>query len=82
MSSEEESIDDEYIDDDEYIEEWNDPFEAKKIIEEDYTIVTDEEIVDFDEVFESVRCKITDLTNYDHMMEKKVLDSLKRGTLK
>lgn len=76
MSSEEEYIDDEYID------EWNDPFAAKKITEEDYDIVTDETIVDFDEVFESVRCKITDLTKYDRMMEKKVLDSLKRGTLK
>ena len=76
MSSEEEYIDDEYID------EWNDPFAVKKIIEEDYDDVTDEKIVDFDEVFESVRCKITDLTNYDHMMEKKVLDSLRKGTLK
>ena len=76
MSSEEEYIDDEEID------EWNDPFEAKKIIEEDYDIVTDEKIVDFDEVFEGIRCKITDLANHDHMMEKKVLDSLKRGTLK
>ena len=76
MSSEEEYIDDEYIN------EWNDPFDVKKITEEDYDIVTDEKIVDFDEVFESVRCKITDLTNYDRMMEKKVLDSLKRGTLK
>lgn len=76
MSSEEEFIDDEYID------EWNDPFAVKKIIEEDYDDVTDEKIVDFDEVFESVRCKITDLTNYDLMMEKKVLDSLRKGTLK
>jgi len=81
MSSEEEFVDDEYIDD-EYIDELNDPFEAKKIIEEDYDIVLDEELVDFDEVFESVRCKITDLTNYDHMMEKKVLDALMRGKLK
>ena len=81
MSSDEEYIEEEYIDD-EYIEEWNDPFEVKKIIEEDYDVVTDETVVDFDEVFESVRCKVTDLTNYDRMMEKKVLDSLKRGTLK
>ena len=81
MSSEEENIDNEFIDD-ETIDEWNDPFAAKKIIEEDYDIVTDDKIVDFDEVFESVRCKVTDLTNYDRMMEKKVLDSLKRGTLK
>ncbi len=76
MSSEEEFVDDEYLD------EWNDPFEVKKIIEEDYDTVTDEKIVDFDDVFESVRCKITDLTNHDNMMEKKVLDSLKRGILK
>ena len=76
MLSEEEYIDDEYI------EEWNDPFAVKKITEEDYDDVTDEKIVDFDEVFESVRCKITDLANYDRMMEKKVLDSLRKGTLK
>ena len=76
MSSEEEYFDDEYI------EEWNDPFNAKKIIEEDYDIVTDEKVTDFDTVFESVRCKITDLANYDSVMEKKVLDSLLRGTLK
>ncbi len=86
MSTDEENVDDEFIDDeiidDETIDEWNDPFAAKKIIEEDYDIVTDDKIVDFDEVFESVRCKVTDLTNYDRMMEKKVLDSLKRGTLK
>lgn len=45
----------------------------KKIIEEDYDDVTDEKIVDFDEVFESVRCKVADLTNYDHMMQQKFL---------
>jgi hypothetical protein len=81
MSSEEEYIDDEYIDD-EYIDESNDPFEVKEITEDDYDVVIDEKIVDFDEVFESVRCKITDLVNHDHSMEKKVLDSLQRGTLK
>jgi hypothetical protein len=75
------SSDDEYIDD-EYIDEWNDPFDVKKVTEEDYDVVTDEKIANFDDVFESVRCKITDLTNYDSMMEKKVLDSLQRGTLK
>ncbi len=76
MSSEEEYFDDEYID------EWNDPFEVKKIIEEDYDVITDEKVADFDKVFESVRCKIADLANYDCIMEKKVLDSLLRGTLK
>ena len=76
MSSEEEYIDDECID------ECNDPFAIIKIIEEDYDDVTDEKIVDFDEVFESVRCKVVDLANYDHMMQQKVLDSLRKGTLK
>ena len=75
------SFDDEYIDD-ENIDEWNDPFAIKKIIEEDYDDIPDEKIVDFDEVFESVRCKVADLTNYDHMMQQKVLDSLRKGTLK
>ncbi len=76
MSSEEDYFEEEYI------EEWNDPFESKKIIEEDYDAVTDEKIADFDEVFESVKIKITNLTNHDHMMEEKVLDALRNGKLK
>ncbi len=76
MSSEEDYFEEEYI------EEWNDPFDTQKIIEEDYTIPNVEKIVSFDEVFESVRCKITDLDNFDQMMEKKVLDALRSGNLK
>lgn len=68
--------------DDEYITDENDPQAVEKITEEDYTIPDDEKKIDFDEVFESVRAKITDLTNYDRMMEKKVLDSLRSGKLK
>jgi len=68
--------------DDEYITDENDPQAVEKITEEDYTIPDDEKKIDFDEVFESVRAKITDLTNYDRMMEEKVLDSLRSGKLK
>ena len=68
--------------DDEYITDENDPQAVEKITEEDYTIPDDEKKIDFDEVFESVRAKITDLTNHDRMMEEKVLDSLRSGKLK
>jgi len=66
----------------EYITDENDPQAVEKITKEDYTLIENEEKIDFDEVFESVRAKITDLTNHDHMMEEKVLDSLRRGKLK
>ena len=53
------------------------------IVPDDDCVTSDNgEIVRFDEVFETVRAKITNLTNYDHMMEEKVLDSLKRGKFK
>lgn len=65
--------------DDEYINNENDPSRVEKITEEDYTLPEGEEKEDFDEVFESVRTKITNLTNYDHMMTEKVLDTLRRG---
>jgi len=81
MSEEEENNEEEYYDD-EYIDSENDPQAVEKITKEDYEIILDDEKIDFDEVFETVKTKITDLTNYDHMMEKKVLDGLKRGTIK
>lgn len=76
---------DEWFEDEEieeYITDENDPQAVEKITEEDYTIPYDDEKIDFDEVFETVRAKITDLTKHDHMMEQKVLDSLRRGNLK
>ena len=79
------SLSDEWFEDEdfeEYIDNENDPQAVEKITEEDYTILLDDEKVNFDEVFESVKTKITDLTNYDHMMEKKVLDALRKGKLK
>jgi len=67
----------------EYIDDTNDPQAVEKITtKDDYTILLDDEKIEFDEIFESVRAKITDLTNHDKMMEEKVLDSLRRGTLK
>ncbi len=74
--SEEEYTDDEYIGKD------NDPYSVEEVTKEDYFVVDDEEKIGFDEVFETVKAKITNLTNYDHMMEEKVLDSLRRGKLK
>ncbi len=71
--SEEEYVDDEYIDSE------NDPEKVLIVPNDDYVISDNEEIVEFDEVFETVRTKITNLTNYDHTMEEKVLDALRRG---
>ena len=72
----------EYIEEEKYIDNENDPQAVEKITEEETVISLDDVKMDFDEVFESVRAKITNLTNYDHMMEEKVLDSLRRGKLK
>ena len=78
----------EYFDDedqefeDEYITDENDPQRVEKITKEDYTIPDNEETIAFDEIFETVRAKITNLTNYNHMMEEKILDHLRRGNLK
>ena len=74
--SEEKYVDDEYIDDD------NDPEIVEKITNEDYTLIEDEEIVRFDKVFETVRAKSVTMTNYDKMMEKKVLNFLIKGEIK
>jgi len=78
-------LSDEWFEDEdfeEYIDNENDPQGVEEITKEDYSIPLDEEKVNFDEVFESVKTKITDLTNYDHMMEEKVLDALRKGKLK
>lgn len=69
-------------DDDEYIDSENDPCAVDEITEEDYTLPNNDEVVEFDEVFESIKSKITNLTNYDNMMEGKVLDALRNGELK
>ncbi len=75
MSSEEEYVDDEYI------ESENDPYAVEEVTEEDYAIL-DEEIVKEDEVVYSPDGRSEeDMKNHDLIMEKKVLDSLKRGKL-
>jgi hypothetical protein len=73
---EEEYVDDEYIDDE------NDPQGVEKITNNDYTLIEKEEIIGFDDVIETVRKKNVDITNYDKMMEKKIVESLKRGKIK
>ncbi len=71
----------EVIEEEEYINSDNDPEKVLIVPEDDYVIRDNEEIAQFDEIFEYVRAKITDLTKYDHMMEEKLLDALRRGNL-
>jgi len=73
--SEEEYPEDEYIDSD------NDPCGFDEV--EDETIpLFKEEKIGFDEVVGGIELKIKNLSNYDHMMEKKVLEALRTGKLK
>jgi len=83
--SEEEYIDDEsqeVIEEEEYITGENDPQKVLIVPDDDYVTSDNEEIVGFDEIFETVKSAITDLTKYDKMMEEKVLDALRGGHLK
>ena len=76
---------DEWFEDEEfeeYIDDTNDPQAVEKITKEDAVISLDDVKMEFEEVFETVKTAITDLSNYDHMMEEKVLDELRRGKLK
>lgn len=75
--SEEEYIDDEYVDDN------NDPHSVEEVTEPNSISIQDgEEIIAFDEVVETIKTEITNFVNHDHMMEEKVLDSLRRGKLR
>jgi len=80
----EEYLDDESqeVEEEEYINSENDPTKVLIVPDDDYVISDNEEIVEFDEIFETVRAKITNLIKYDRMMEEKVLDALRRGNLK
>lgn len=66
----------------------NDPFIStpsvlEEIIEENSISIKEEEkVVEFDKVFETVIAEIVDFTNYDKMMEEKVLDALRNGKLR
>ena len=76
MLSEEEYVDDEYI------ESENDPFSVEIVSEDDCAIV-DEEIVQEDEVVYSLDgMSEYDMKNHDLIMEKKVLDSLRKDLSK
>ena len=72
----------EVIEEEEYINNDNDPEKVLIVPEDDYVTRDNEEIAQFDEVFEYVRAEIMDLSNYDHMMEEKLLDALRNGELK
>ena len=74
--SEEEFVDDEYIDDE------NDPERIENITKDDEILVEEEETVGFEDVIQTVTIKNVNLTNYDKMMAEKVLDFLIRGKIK
>jgi len=69
----------EVVEEEVYINSENDPEKVSIVPEDDYVISDNEEVVEFDEVLETVRTKITNLSNYDHMMEEKVLEALRKG---
>ena len=76
MSSEEDFVDDEYI------KSENDPFSVEIVSEDDYPIL-DEEIVKEDEIIYSLDGMTEyDMKNHDLIMEKKVLDSLRKDLSK
>lgn len=76
MSSEEDFVDDEYI------KSENDPFSVEVVSEDDYPIL-DEEIVKEDEIIYSLDGMTEyDMKNHDLIMEKKVLDSLRKDLSK
>jgi len=64
---------------DEYINDENDPFKVEKITQDDFTLIPNDEKIDFDETFDSIKLKIINLTNYDHMQNERVLDALRKG---
>jgi len=68
--------------DDEYIEEEDDPYNVKEITEENSISIKEEEVIEFDKVFETVKTQIVDFVEHDKMMEEKVLDALRSGKLK
>lgn len=74
--SEEEFVDDEYIDDE------NDPERIENITKDDDILAEEEETVGFEDVIQTVSPKNVNLTNYDKIMEKKVFDSLRKGELR
>jgi len=76
MSSEEDFVDDEYI------KSENDPFSVE-IVSEDNSPILDEEIVKEDEIVYSLDGMTEyDMKNHDLIMEKKVLDSLRKDLSK
>jgi len=76
MSSEEDFVDDEYI------KSENDPFSVEIVSEDNYAIL-DEEIVKEDEIIYSLDGMTEyDMKNHDLIMEKKVLDSLRKDLSK
>ncbi len=79
--SEEEFLDDE---DEEYISDDNDVVQGIKVTEEEVTIVEDkEEVIEHEEIIHSIHGRsAAAMQNHDHVMEEKVLESLRRGTLK
>jgi len=68
------------MNEEEYITDENDPTRVEKITKEDYIISEKEETIEFDDIVQFVGGgNIVNLSNYDCIREKKVLDSLRKG---
>lgn len=72
----------EYVEEEKYIDNENDPFSVEKITEDETVIILDDAKMQFEKVFETVKSTITDFSTHDHMMEEKILDALRKGKLK
>lgn len=77
MFNEKEFVDDEYITND------NDPSRVEKIDEDNSISIIENEIkIEYETIEASPKLMITNLSNYDYIMNEKVLNALRKGTLK
>ena len=71
-----------YIDD-EYIQEDNDPYSVYEVTAEDLIIDNNEQIIEHEKILYSLDARSDRAMNqHDIMMGEKVLDSLRKGKLK
>jgi len=69
------------LSEEEYITDENDPHSVETITENDYTIPSNEETVEFDETLASVQVKLSNFKEYDKKMEAKLVESIQKGEL-
>lgn len=73
----------EIIDDEEYITDDNDPHRVERIDEDNSISIVENEVkIEHEEIKASPKLMITNLSNYDHIMNEKVLDALRKGKLR